>query len=228
MRRKQFIRHIAVGLTASFFPQVLLAVSKLELPEVLILGDSISIGYTPYVKEMLAGKAEVHRPVYPDGSPENCEGTTKGVAEVNRWLGDKKWDIIHFNFGLHDLKHVDPETHKNSDDPGDPYQAGLNQYVKNLKQITGRLKQTGARLIFATTTPVAPGTTGPVREPETVRKYNKAAVRLMKKEGIVINDLYNFALPILDEIQIAHNVHYTGKGYKKFAEEISGMIAKYL
>jgi hypothetical protein len=52
------------------------------LPKVLILGDSISIGYTPYVQDMLKEIAEVHRPTLEDGTPENCEGTTKGILEL--------------------------------------------------------------------------------------------------------------------------------------------------
>ena len=35
-----------------------------ERPRVLILGDSISIGYTPHVQELLKGEAEVVRLVW--------------------------------------------------------------------------------------------------------------------------------------------------------------------
>lgn len=77
------------------------------LPNVLILGDSISIGYTLGVRALLEGKANVFRPINAAGTgAENCSGTTKGVTAIDRWLGDRKWDVIHFNFGLHDLKRV--------------------------------------------------------------------------------------------------------------------------
>ena len=72
-----------------------------QLPRILLIGDSISMGYTPLVREAFAGKANVHHP------PENCEDTGRGLAHLDDWLGEKKWDVIHFNFGLHDLKYVD-------------------------------------------------------------------------------------------------------------------------
>ena len=68
------------------------------LPNVLLIGDSISIGYTLGVRKNLKGIANVHRP------PTNCGPSVKGMAELDNWLGTTKWDLIHFNFGLHDLK----------------------------------------------------------------------------------------------------------------------------
>lgn len=73
------------------------------LPRVLLIGDSISIGYTLAVRELLADKANVHRP------PTNCGPTIQGVKQIDAWLGDGRWDVIHFNFGLHDLKIMDEQ-----------------------------------------------------------------------------------------------------------------------
>lgn len=72
------------------------------LPRVLLIGDSISIGYTLHVRELLKGKANVHR------IPANGGPTTNGVTHLKTWLGDSKWDVIHFNFGLHDLVYMGP------------------------------------------------------------------------------------------------------------------------
>lgn len=72
-----------------------------KLPRVLLIGDSISIGYTVPVREQLAGKANVHR-ILTNGGP-----TSNGVANLAKWLGTGKWDVIHFNWGLHDLKYMD-------------------------------------------------------------------------------------------------------------------------
>ena len=66
------------------------------LPRVLLIGDSISIGYTLPVRELLKGKANLHRP------PTNCSSTASGLKNLDAWLGQGKWDVIHFNFGLHD------------------------------------------------------------------------------------------------------------------------------
>ncbi|MCA9041552.1 MAG: hypothetical protein KDA65_14460, partial [Planctomycetaceae bacterium] len=42
---------------------------------VLILGDSISIGYTPTVQKLLQEEAVVMRPMRDEKKPENCQGT---------------------------------------------------------------------------------------------------------------------------------------------------------
>ena len=120
------------------------------LPNVLILGDSISIGYTLRVREMLKGKANVFRPVSADGKkPENCNGTTLGVARIDQWLAGNKWAVIHFNWGLHDMKHVKKAgASQISNDPADPVQATVEEYSRNLESIVGKLTATGARLIF--------------------------------------------------------------------------------
>ena len=186
-----------------------------KLPRVLLLGDSISIGYTLPTREMLAGKANVHRPA------TNCGPTTNGVTNLDSWLGDKKWDVIHFNFGLHDLKYVDEASKNTSPDKGRP-QVSLADYEKNLEQMVQRMKKTGAVLIFATTTPVPPGE--PQRVHDDAVKYNAAARRVMEKHGVRINDLHAFCLPRLKEIQRPANVHFTPEGSEALAAEVAKAI----
>ncbi|MCG6189946.1 SGNH/GDSL hydrolase family protein [Maribellus maritimus] len=199
-----------------------------QLPKVLILGDSISIGYTPFVKERLKDTASVFRPVFEDGKAENCEGTTKGVENIERWLGNTKWDIIHFNFGLHDIKHVDPVTRKNSSNPAHPHQADIKQYRKNLKEIVKKLKATDAKLIFATTTPYPDKTNGPLRKPGMPEKYNEVAKTIMKKSNIPIDDLYAFVLPKMEKLQLPNNVHFTPEGYEALANQVADKILENL
>ncbi len=201
-----------------------------RLPDVLLLGDSISIGYTLDVRALLQGKANVYRPLNPDGKgPENCSGTTKGVQSLDRWLGERKWAVIHFNFGLHDLKHVArPGEDAATSKPGDPRQADLKQYAKNMKVLVKKLKATGARLVFATTTPVAPGTDSPLREPEVPPQYNQAALKIMKAAKIRINDLYSFCAPQLARLQLPRNVHFTPAGYRALAGQVAGIIGEEL
>ena len=127
-KRREFLKKSAAAVSVAVMPNLPLSANA-ALPKVLILGDSISIGYTPYVQSILKGKADVVRPLNKKGGAENCQGTTRGKTELDRWLGDTKWDVIHFNFGLHDLKHVDT-TGKNSKDPNDPQQADVKTYRK--------------------------------------------------------------------------------------------------
>lgn len=71
-----------------------------KLPNVLLMGDSISIGYTVPVRKRLQGKANVYRP------PTNCRYSGFGLEHVKSWLGDRKWDVIHFNWGIWDTQYL--------------------------------------------------------------------------------------------------------------------------
>lgn len=228
MKRKDFLKLGIAGMATTFIPTSVWSSSKGALPKVLILGDSISIGYFPFVKEQLAGKAEVTRPFNINGNAENCQGTTNGIINIDRWIGDTKWDVIHFNFGLHDIKHVDPVTGKNSKKTKDPRQAEPKQYKKNLKQITEKLKATGAKLIFATTTPYPEDVGAPLREFGDAEKYNKIARKIMKKNKIPINDLHAFVLPRMSDLQRPKNVHFIEDGSKALAEQVVKNIIGYL
>lgn len=101
-----------------------------KLPRVLLIGDSVSRGYTLAVRAALAGKANVHR------APENCGPTANGLKKLDVWLGTGKWDLIHFNFGIHDR----------ATPPAD--------YEARLEQLTQRLLRTGAQLVWASSTPL--------------------------------------------------------------------------
>ncbi len=193
---------------------------------VLLLGDSISIGYTAHVRELLAESAVVVRPTNAKGGAENCAGTTKGVEHVARWLDLEggQWDVIHFNFGLHDLKRVKADTGKNSNDPADPRQAEPERYREQLQEIAAALDATGARLVFATTTPVPAGGVKPHRAPGDVERYNAIALDVMKEFDVATDDLYSFALARLDEIQKPTNVHFTKEGSAALGQRVVASI----
>ncbi|OVE77899.1 hypothetical protein BVX99_01270 [bacterium F16] len=199
-----------------------------HLPNVLILGDSISIGYTSHVKMMLKGKANIFRPMAKNGKkPENCAGTTHGVQRIDEWLKGRKYAVIHFNWGLHDLKHINPTTKKNSNKMSDPRQAEPEVYKKQLAETVKTLKATGAKLIFATTTPYPDGVQ-PARLPADAKAYNDIALKVMKEHEVKVNDLYGFVLPKLNELQIPKTVHFKGNGSKALAEKVAEAIKKHL
>ncbi len=188
-----------------------------ELPDVLLIGDSISMGYTIPVRELLNGKTNVHRPSV------NCGPTIRGLDHLDEWLEDRKWAVIHFNFGLHDLRYMNAEgTHADNA----KQQVPVDQYEKNLETLVNRLKKTGARLIWASTTPVPEGAGG--RMKGDAAKYNAAAKKVMDRHGISINDLYAFALPRLEEIQRPANVHFTTEGSEALASEVARVILENL
>jgi len=189
------------------------------LPQVLIIGDSISIGYFKPLQEQLKDVAVVSH------NQGNAQHTANGLKRLNEWLGDTRWDVIHFNYGLHDLKYVDASGKNTSVETG-KQQIPFDQYEQNLDNMVERLEKTGAKLIFATTTPVPDGTGIRAKGDSVI--YNRAAERVMNKHGIPIDDLYSFALPRLKEIQRDSNVHFNPKGSELLAEQVAKSILKAL
>ncbi|MCH2181522.1 MAG: GDSL-type esterase/lipase family protein [Mariniblastus sp.] len=192
---------------------------------VLILGDSISIGYTPTVRKSLEEEAIVVRPMRNLKQAENCQGTRYGVEHIDRWMNllGGEWDVIHFNFGLHDMKHVSPQTEENSNKKSDPPQSTPEQYRRQLTEIVQRLKQSEAQLIFATTTPVPDGVR-PYRATTDPDRYNAIAMKIMQEHGVQVNDLYQFAQPRLAEIQRPANVHFFPPGSEVLGKQVADVI----
>jgi acyl-CoA thioesterase-1 len=175
------------------------------LPRVLIIGDSISIGYTLPVRGLMKGKANVHR------IPVNAAHTRNGAAKVREWIGSGKWDLIHVNFGLHDLRRMEDGL----------WRVPVNEYEANLGKIFDVLRETGAKLVFATTTPVPYAKVNPPRSDIDVELYNKTARRVLEPRGVTIIDLYSVALPRLAEIQQKANVHFHPDGSDLLAREVA-------
>jgi acyl-CoA thioesterase-1 len=191
------------------------------LPNVLLIGDSISIGYMIPARDALKGVANVWRP------PTNCGPTTNGVKNLESWLGDRKWDVIHFNFGLHDLKYMGPKG-QNLADPkaaDSKPQVPLDQYVANLQTIAKRLKKTGAVVIWRQTTPVPDGAKGRVVGDSV--KYNEAAAKVMEEIGGIQTDaMYDYAVK---EVEILPaNVHYSKEGSAKLGKHVAEVVKKTL
>ncbi len=191
------------------------------LPNVLLIGDSISIGYMLPAREQLKGVANVFRP------PSNCGPTTNGVAKLDQWLGDRKWDVIHFNFGLHDLKYMGPNGQNlaNPKAADSKPQVAIDDYAANLKKIATRLKKTGATVIWRQTTPVPPGAKG--RVVGDAKKYNEVAAKVMEQVGgIQIDPMYDFATQEVPNLPA--NVHYSKEGSKKLGQHVGEVIQKAL
>ncbi|MCP5560982.1 MAG: SGNH/GDSL hydrolase family protein [Verrucomicrobiaceae bacterium] len=189
------------------------------LPNVLIVGDSISIGYTPPVIEMLKGVANVQR------VKANCGDTKAGLANLkSRWLGTTKWDVIHFNWGLHDLCYRNPESKEQGhrDKVKGTLSVPLDEYEKNLETLVQQLQATGAKLIFASTTIVPENEAGRFVGDDI--KYNAVAARVMQKHGIPINDLHALSASFGGKHSQPGNVHFDKEGSAKLAAQVVASI----
>ncbi len=191
------------------------------LPRVLLIGDSISIGYTLAAQEKLAGKVNLHR------IPNNSGHTAMGISGLPKWLDARngEWDVIHFNFGLWDLCYRNPEAKNqgNRDKVNGTQTHTIEQYVANLETIIGELEKTGAALIFATTTPVPEGELG--RKVGDELRYNEAALKVMKAHGIAIDDLHAvMAGKMEDYAKGPGDVHFTDEGSALLADQVAKSI----
>lgn len=157
------------------------------LPRVLLIGDSVSRAYTRTVQRELAGKANVHR------APANCGPTATGLRKIEIWLGDGKWDIIHFNFGIHDRN------------------TPIKDYKERLGKLVERMKKTGATVIWASTTPI-PDVPAKKFVAASIEKRNVAAAEVMAKHGVATDDLCAAITPRLKELRRPDDVHFTGPG----------------
>lgn len=172
-----------------------------DKPTVYIIGDSISLGYTPTVRKELKdkGAANVRR------APENCGKAAYGLTKLDKWLGQDKYKIIYFNFGIHDSR------------------TDTKSYAESLQKVVERLKQNGEKLIFATSTPLPEDPSKKLSNTDIVEK-NEAAIAVMKKNGVQVDDLYAFVEPQKDRLLEPNDCHFRMVGYQELGKHVAGTI----
>ncbi|CAM4203651.1 SGNH/GDSL hydrolase family protein [Zobellia nedashkovskayae] len=260
MKRSDFLKKVGVGgVGLALLPQVYSCATKKEndrakaaweelrshanpvfhyvypkkgLSNVLLYGDSISIGYTPTVRKELEAKAAVFR-IYQNGMSSNdfiakmdkMEQTMFKPYLKGGW--DFEWDVIHFNVGLHDLKYMGPDGLDKEDGK---VVSEISKYKENLTAICEYLQRKfpNTKLIFATTTPVPENANG--RFAGDAIKYNVAAREVLKNyPAISINDLYDYTLPHHEEWMVEPgNVHYNQLGRTKQGKRVAQVILEQL
>ncbi|MFI3331043.1 MAG: SGNH/GDSL hydrolase family protein [Rikenellaceae bacterium] len=185
-----------------------------KLPNVLIVGTSISIGYTPFVQDIMKGKANVYR------IPENSSDTGFGLNKMAKWLSNVKWDAVHINFGLHDLKYYKSQERRDVEP---------KEYQDNLRKIFQYIKDTNpqAKIIWATTSYI-PDKCEPRRDMGDDKLYNDLAAEVVKEfEGIIVDDQYTLTKNN-PKNQSPNNVHFKTEGCKQQGEQASKYIKQAL
>ena len=202
----------SVGLAAAAKPK------KAALPQVLIIGDSISIGYMKALPKLLEGKATVRH------NRGNAGHTGMGLANIKGYLAAGKWDVIHFNWGLWDLCYRNPKsrTQGRRDKVNGKITHTPEQYEANLRKLVKILKGSGAKLIWASTTPVPDGEAGRIKGDDL--KYNAVAARIMAENKIPINDLHAHMTKRLKDFEKKGDVHYSAEGSKYLAEKVASSV----
>lgn len=212
--------------------------NKTASVQYLMIGDSISLGMRSDLSAIVAqrGWSLTH-------NPGNAASSNLGMHCLEEWITpDRTWNIISFNFGLHDLGF-------------DTERISVEQYTELIKNITSRLvavqKKTGCKLLWVDTTPVPTVSVygpscndtsrclNPPRFDADVVLYNAAAAEVMADANaagaqIETADLYSFVLvrcggkgfAHCDGFQLPMNVHYTAEGWAALAKELSSILFK--
>lgn len=191
------------------------------MKKVLLLGDSIRMGYDEYVRMLLKDEYEVY---YDEDNGRFALYTLWQANQMIRRYGN--FDIVHWNNGYWDM---------NTEPPMDEPIHSVEEYTATLERIIHLLRSTGAKIIFATTTPV-PDTgisldnTGTQAQlcynNDLVKRYNAAAAALMQRENIPIDDLYALCEKDPHYYKGRDRLHLTEEGYQVIAAQAADMIRK--
>jgi len=183
-------------------------------PRVLLLGDSIRMSYQPMVAQMLADEANVVGPA------ENGQFSLYTLAHLPAWLDELGCpDIVHWNNGIHDSGH-NPDRQ--------PRQIPLDIYVMTLGYILQQLTATGAKIIFATSTPVHPdmpfrNDTWAWRNPD-IDAYNAAARNVMKVGRVPVNNLHAVVAADPDALLAEDQLHLSDAGQHACAKAVAAAV----
>ena len=184
-------------------------------PQLLVIGDSISLGWSPVLFPMLPQYESQHVPV-------NAGPASKGNLCTHAWLGDVEWDVVLVNFGLHSL-----DRHRLPDGSSvlvTTEAETLANYTSEMRAIATQLKQKAKRVIFVDTTPVSLVTSqGPERHNADVMAFNAAANDVMTDLEIPTADVYGAVMDVCPatsgapdhtysscKLQSPHGVHFPG------------------
>lgn len=167
------------------------------LPRVLILGDSVYNEPSRSVSKAIKERAKV---VWQTTERGEVFNSTTLLKNLDKLLGKERWDVIHLNAGLGDLVYRAPGMKSHRVMPrhvGGVVATSPGQYEKNLQAIIKRLKATGAKLIWASTTPIRHSTSN-VFEKGSEVQYNAIAAKVMKQHGVPINDMYSHVKALIN------------------------------
>lgn len=161
------------------------------MKKIVLIGDSIRMGYDKYVKEALDGVAEVYYP------GENCRFAQYTLRFISDWKHKGEWptdaDLVHWNVGLWDVCEMFGEEPISS----------IEHYTEMITRIDKRIRLLfpNAKVVFATSTAVREeGYSGNFhRYNATIERYNAAAIAALEGTGTVINDLYEHTKDIKPE-----------------------------
>ncbi len=190
------------------------------MKKVVLIGDSVRMGYDKYVKDALAGSAEVFYP------SENCKFAEYILRYAHEWKQAGEWgddvDLVHWNVGLWDALELF----------GDEPLTSLSYYKEAVARIDKRLRMLfpNAKFVFATSTSVNEAMSKPefTRHNKTIEKYNAEAVKALSNTDTIINDLYSLTTTFPNSYRSDWVHFYTPKATELIGGRVLSIISKLL
>ncbi|MBP6750457.1 MAG: SGNH/GDSL hydrolase family protein [Xanthomonadaceae bacterium] len=169
---------------------------------VVLIGDSIRMNAEPFLRRRLSGDIELFAP------PTNCESSRKVLAHLREWVPVGSAELVHLNCGLHDLRY---------DAGRDLSVCTLDEYAANLEAIFVYLRDTGAMLVWATSTPFDEATHNRTktsrRYAADMQAYNARSVEIARRYGATIHDLHaTLSRMRLEELWLPDGLHFNRAG----------------
>ena len=179
-----------------------------KLPHVLLIGDSITGGYGPKVADELNGKASVARL-----TTSKSIGDPAILAEVAMVLDQCRFDVVHFNNGLHGWGYTEAE-----------YEKSFPDLLTTIRKHAPK-----AKVIWANTTPIRQlGKLEMIAEgTQRVVARNKIAAGIVANAGIAVDDLYGLVKDH-PEYWSSDGVHFNAKGISAQAAQVSQRVLEAL
>jgi lysophospholipase L1-like esterase len=204
------IRYYSVGQSGGIFK---------DMKTIILIGDSIRMGYQEVVQRELGESANVWWPKENGGTSQNI------LDHLDEWIITRNPDLVHLNCGLHDLR-----KEFGAQEGAIP----LPRYQSNVERILRQISdRTDATLIWATTTPVNEEwhhrKKGFDRLETDVLAYNRVSREVCHQFGIPINDLFEVITRSgRDRLLLKDGVHFTDEGYAILGKAVAEVIRAYL
>ena len=185
------------------------------MKNLLLIGDSIRMGYDKSVKKTLEGMANV---IFPEDNCRYAAYVLRYLHEYIKEIGGENIDVIHWNAGLWDcLRMFDEEP-----------QTPIDIYKYYIERVCIRIKKLcpNAHVIFATSTTVLTEkmNEGFRRYNDEIKEYNDVAVEIVKKYGFEINDLYSLSASLPEETHSDATHYYTPEGTEVFTNQVLSIV----
>ena len=190
------------------------------MKKIVLIGDSIRMGYDKYIKDALRKTAEV---LYPE---ENCRFAEYVLRYAHEWKKKGNWsddvDLVHWNAGLWDALELF----------GDEPLTSIPYYGEAITRIDKRLRMLfpKAKFVFATSTNVNEKMSDPdfTRHNAIIEKYNAEALCALSGTDTVINDLYSLTSSVPDSYRSDWVHFYTPDGTKLIGGKVLSVICEIL